>query len=245
MGRGSRPTVRWKKGRAAERLIRPATLNSMRKEAPLYGPQQSLFARYLERQERRRPDPIARELRRRLLEGLRGRVIELGCGDGRAFEHYPSDVESVLAVEPDPMARAAAAERAREARVPIEVVDGVADALPAEDGAFDAAVIIWVLCSVPDPAAALRELHRVLAVGGELRFYEHVRSEHAALRVLQRAVDALVWTRALGGCETTRDTETAIVQGSFQIVKLERGFHSSSVLAITSAPYIFGTARRQ
>jgi SAM-dependent methyltransferase len=217
----------------------------MRKEAPLYGPQQSLFARYLERQELRRPDSVAFELRRRLLEGLRGRVIELGCGDGRAFEHYPSDVESVLAVEPDPTARAVAMERAREAPVPIEVVDGVADDLSAEDGAFDAAVIIWVLCSVPDPAAALRELHRVLAVDGELRFYEHVRSEHGAFRALQRAADALFWTRALGGCRTTRDTNAAIRRARFQIVNLERGFHSSSVLTITSAPYIFGTARRQ
>ncbi len=166
-------------------------------QAPLYGPQQSRFARYLERRELRRPDAVARELRGRLLAGLCGRVIELGCGDGHAFELYPPEVESVLAVEPDPTARAVAAERARDAAVPIEVVDGDGAALPAEDGAFDAAVVVWVLCSVGDPAAALGELRRVLAPDGELRFYEHVRSEHAAFRLLQRAVDALFWTRAL------------------------------------------------
>lgn len=99
---------------------------------------------------------MARALRRRLLAGLHGRVIELGCGDGRAFEHYPPDVAGVLAIEPDPTARAAAAERARNAPVPIEVVEGVAASLPAEDGVFAAVVVVWVLCSVPDPAAALR-----------------------------------------------------------------------------------------
>lgn len=149
----------------------------------------------------------------------------------------------VLAVEPDATARTAAAERARDADIPIDVVDGDAVALPAEDRAFDAAVLVWVLCSVPDPAAALRELRRVLRPGGELRFYEHVRSPHAVFRGLRRAADALFWTRALGGCETTRDSAAAIAGAGFEIVALERGFHSSSLLTITSAPYVLGTAR--
>ena len=210
---------------------------------PLYGPQQSRFARYLERREQRRPDQEARELRRRVLAELRGNVIEVGSGDGRSFEHYPPGVERLLAVEPDGTARAAAAERARRATVPIDVVEGTAEQLPVEDGAFDAAVLMGVLCSVPDPAAALGELRRVLRRGGELRFWEHVRSGNAAFRGLQRATDSAFWTRALGGCETTRDTAAAIVAAGFEIVTLERGFHSSSLLTITSAPYILGTAR--
>jgi SAM-dependent methyltransferase len=170
-------------------------------------------------------------------------VLEVGCGDGRAFEHYPARVEHVLAVEPDPVARAAAQARAAAAPVPIDVVDGVADAVPAEDGSVDAAVSMGVLCTVPDPAAALRELHRVLVPGGEFRFWEHVRSRHPAFIALQQAADALFWARALGGCRTTRDTEGAI-RARFRIVALDRGFHSSSPLTVTSAPYVLGIARR-
>jgi ubiquinone/menaquinone biosynthesis C-methylase UbiE len=214
----------------------------MSTRAPLYGPQQSRFARYLERREQRKPDLEARELRRRALAGLRGRVIEVGSGDGRSFEHYPAEVGRVLAVEPDSTARAAAAERARATEVPIDIVDGDAAALPVEAGTFDAAVVMGVLCSVPDPAAALRELRRVLVPGGELRIWEHVRSNNAAFRTLQRACDALFWTRALGGCETTRDTVSAIQDAGFRIVTLERGFHSSSLLTITTAPYVVGAA---
>jgi ubiquinone/menaquinone biosynthesis C-methylase UbiE len=216
----------------------------MTTRAPLYGPQQSRFARYLERREQRKPDLEAHELRRRLLAGMRGQVIEVGSGDGRSFEHYPAEVDRVLAVEPDPTARAAAAERARAAVVQIDVVDGDAAALPAAGGAFDAAVVMGVLCSVPDPAAALRELRRVLVPGGELRFWEHVRSSNPAFRALQRACDALFWTRALGGCETTRDTVAAIREAGFRFVTLNRGFHSSSLLTITTAPYVLGVAVR-
>ena len=212
--------------------------------APLYGPRQSRFARYLEDRERRRPDQKARELRRRVLDGLTGPVLEVGSGDGRSFEHYPPGVEHLLAVEPDATARSAALELARAAAVPIEVVDGDAESLPAADGSVDAVVVMGLLCSVPDPGAALREVRRVLRPGGELRFWEHVRSEHAPFRAVQQAGDKLFWTRSLGGCETTRDTLGAITDAGFEVETLERGFHSSSWLTITCAPYILGAARR-
>jgi ubiquinone/menaquinone biosynthesis C-methylase UbiE len=170
-------------------------------------------------------------------------VIEVGSGDGRSFEHYPPEVAYVLAVEPDPSARAAAEERARAASVRIEIVGGDAAALPAQDGSFDAAVVMGVLCTVPDPAAALAELRRVLVPGGELRFWEHVRSRNRLFRGLQGAFDRLFWTRALGGCRTTRDTEAEIRAAGFELAALERGFHPSSVLTITAAPYILGAAR--
>jgi ubiquinone/menaquinone biosynthesis C-methylase UbiE len=128
--------------------------------------------------------------------------------------------------------------------MPIEIVDGDAQALPAEDGSYDAAVVMGLLCSVPDPAAALAELRRVLVPGGELRFWEHVRSRNPAFRVVQRSFDALLWTRALGGCRTTRDTESEIRAAGFELEALNRGFHSSSLATITSAPYILGSARR-
>jgi SAM-dependent methyltransferase len=210
---------------------------------PLYGPQQSRFARYLERREQGRPDQVHRELRRKLLAGVRGVVVEVGSGDGRSFEHYPPGVERVLAVEPDTTARIAAEERARAAAVPIEVVDGVAEAIPAAEGSFDVGVMMGVLCSVPDPAAALAELRRVLVTDGEFRFWEHVRSRNGAFGLVQRSVDALFWTKALGGCRTTRDTEATIRAAGYRVESLERGFHSSSVLTITSAPYVLGVAR--
>ena len=152
-------------------------------------------------------------------------------------------MNTILAVEPDSTAHAAAEERARSARVPIEVVEGFAEALPAGDESFDAAVVMGILCSVPNAAPALQELRRVLVPGGELRFWEHVRSRNALFHGFQRATDSLFWTKALGGCETTRDTESAIRAAGFEFVALDHGFHSSSLLTIPCAPYVLGIAR--
>src|SRR4029079_15689679 len=149
---------------------------------------------------------------------------------GPAFGSCGSGVERVLAVEPDSVARVAAAESAAAAAVPIDVVEGFAERVPSDDGAFDAVVCIWVLCSVPDVAAALRELRRVLVPGGELRMYEHVRSPRAPFRAVQRAVDRLFWTRALGGCRTTRDTEAAVRAAGFELVRIARRVHTQLIL---------------
>src|SRR5438445_10436659 len=80
------------------------------------------------------------------LAGLRGRVIEIGAGNGLNFRHYPAEVQEVVAVEPEPYLRARAREAAATAPVPVTVVDGTADRLPAQEGEFDAAVASLVLC---------------------------------------------------------------------------------------------------
>jgi hypothetical protein len=53
------------------------------------------------------------DLRRELLAGLRGRVVEVGAGNGINFEHYPDSVSELVAVEPEPYLRQAAERAAR------------------------------------------------------------------------------------------------------------------------------------
>jgi ubiquinone/menaquinone biosynthesis C-methylase UbiE len=203
----------------------------------------SLFNRYLAWREERNPNRELRAHRKRLLSGARGDVIEIGCGEGANFEHYRRTVASVLGVEPDADARAVAERSAEAAPVPITVVAGVAEEIPAADAAFDVAVCCWVLCSVADPQATLAELRRVLRPGGELRFFEHVESERRAFALLQRAVDATYWARMLGGCRTARNTEAAIRSAGFRIDEIEHFRHVSCWLTIPAAPHILGSAR--
>jgi SAM-dependent methyltransferase len=183
------------------------------------------------------------EHRRRLLAGLRGRVIEMGAGNGLNFPFYPDAVEEVLAVEPEPTLRKAAIENASKAPVRVVVVDGVSGRLPAEDESFDAAVASLVLCSVPDQARALAELRRVVRPGGELRFYEHVRSERTVALGLQRFADATFWPRVAGGCHLTRDTGKAIERAGFVIESKDR-FSFTPGPPVPPIPHILGIARR-
>jgi ubiquinone/menaquinone biosynthesis C-methylase UbiE len=182
--------------------------------------------------------------RRALLAELKGRVLEVGAGNGLNFAHYPTGVTSVLAVEPDARLRRVALENAARVPIPIEVVAGVADRLPVEDESVDAVVYSLVLCSVPDLASALREGHRVLKPGGQLRFLEHVVSESAGLRRTQKVLDATVWPTLGAGCHCARDTSAAIESAGFTIEDLERMRFPEMRLALPTSPHILGRARR-
>ena len=182
--------------------------------------------------------------RRRLLAGLSGRVMEIGAGNGLNFAHYPPEVSSVVAVEPQPYLRERARRSATAAPVPIEVVDGVAERLPAADASFDAAVASLVLCSVNDQLGALLEIRRVLRMGGSLRFLEHVRAESLPLRSVQRLLDATVWPLVAGGCHTGRDTAAAIEAAGFDLERVEHVLWPESSVPAPTSPHIIGTARR-
>jgi ubiquinone/menaquinone biosynthesis C-methylase UbiE len=183
------------------------------------------------------------EHRRKLLAGLRGRVIEVGAGNGLNFSLYPGGVEHVLAIEPEPLFREAAIKEAKQAPVPIEVIDGVASELPAEDNSRDAAVASLVLCSVADQSQALAELHRVLKPGGELRFYEHVVSHKPWPARFMRFADATFWPRVGGGCHMARDTLPVIEAAGFEVERSER-FLFTPGAPVPAIPHILGVARR-
>jgi ubiquinone/menaquinone biosynthesis C-methylase UbiE len=188
-------------------------------------------------------EPGVVERRRALLAGLGGRVIEVGAGNGLNFPHYPPKVTEVLAVEPEPYLRGLAQATAERASVPIRVVDGTADRLPAEDGAFDAAIASLVLCSVPDQAHALAELRRVIRPGGELRFLEHVLADTPKLARVQRMVDP-VWPFFGGGCHASRDTLAAIRAAGFEVERVERFRFPEAKLGPPTSPHVIGAARR-
>lgn len=177
-----------------------------------------------------------------LLAGLRGEVVEIGCGTGVNFAHYPPQVTRVVAVEPEPHLRADAEKRAADAPVPVEVVDGTAEALPLPDGSCDAAVTSLVLCSVSDQADALAEIQRVLRPGGQLRFYEHVVARRERGAAVQRWLDASgVWPRLGAGCHVSRDTLAAIEASGFALGEHRRFMSGFGPFAL---PHVAGIATR-
>jgi ubiquinone/menaquinone biosynthesis C-methylase UbiE len=177
--------------------------------------------------------------RQRLLAALSGRVLEVGAGNGLNFPYYPATVSEVLAVEPEPYLRRLALAAARQAPVPIRVVDGTAEALPIPDASFDAVVASLVLCTVTDPDQALAEVRRVLRPGGRLRFYEHVRGTDPRLARWQDRLER-PWGWLVGGCHPNRDTVAAIAAAGLQVVQLDR-FDLAAMPAL-ARPHVLGVA---
>jgi ubiquinone/menaquinone biosynthesis C-methylase UbiE len=175
-------------------------------------------------------------LRARRLAGLQGDVAEIGAGTGANFEHYPTGVR-VIAFEPDPhMMKRAQARLSELGRTDIDLRQAPAEALPLADASCDGVVSTLVLCTVRDVPQALREIHRILRPGGELRFIEHVRGEG----VLGRGQDVMqpAWGWFAAGCKLNRRTEGALRESGFDIADID---HKKMAPWM---PAIVGTARR-
>src|SRR6201997_3076124 len=183
-----------------------------------------------------------RALRRENLAGLAGRVLEVGAGTGTNFVLYPTSVEEVVAIEPEPRLSAAAQRAATSAPVPVTVSDPTVEELD-HGAAFDAVVCSLVLCSVDDQEGVLRQLFSRLRPGGELRYLEHVASSGVRGQ-LQRLVDATVWPRLFGNCHTHRDTETAITNAGFAPQTRQRDLVFPAWAPIPSAEIALGRAVR-
>lgn len=162
-----------------------------------------------------------REMRRELLTGASGRTVEIGAGTGANLDLYPGEVTELVLIEPDPhMVRKLRPKLSQAARS-ATMVEAPAERLPLEDSSFDTAVFTIVLCTVPDPAAALAEVARVLRPGGRMLFIEHVRSEDAGLARWQDRFEK-PWRFFGDGCHCNRDTVATIEASPLVLEHLDR-----------------------
>jgi ubiquinone/menaquinone biosynthesis C-methylase UbiE len=145
-------------------------------------------------------------------------------------------------VEPENSLRSLAEGAAATAPVPVKVVAGHGDALLFDEATFDAAVVSLVLCSVPEPGHFLAEVRRVLKPGGQLRFFEHVRSSSPLIGVFQDMITP-VWGAIGGGCHLNRDSRAAIEAAGFEIDDLDR-FGYAPLKFVPAHAHILGRAHK-
>lgn len=175
-----------------------------------------IFSAYYDRAFKAAEEAGLREMRRDLLAGARGKVLEVGAGTGLNLEHYPAGVESLTLVEPDPHMSRRLRERLAASPLPAEVSEASAEALPFPDHSFDTVVVTLVLCTVPDPSAALAEIKRVLRVDGQLLFMEHVRADDPSLAAWQDRLER-PWRFLGDGCHCNRDTLASLEAAGFEV----------------------------
>lgn len=181
-----------------------------------------LFSAMYDRMTKGAEEAGLRETRRQALAAARGRTIDIGAGTGANLGLYPEAVSELVLAEPDPHMLKRLRPKAAEADRGAEVVGAPADRLPFEDSSFDTAVFTLVLCTVPDPAAALAEAARILRPGGQLLFVEHVRADDPGLARWQDRLER-PWHFCGDGCHCNRDTIATIEASSFSVEQVEKG----------------------
>lgn len=163
---------------------------------------------------------IFQEHRARCLEGLSGRVLEIGFGAGHNLAFYPEGVDEVLALEPSSLARSLSKPLVTTARMPVSFVGLDGAQIPLDTHSVDGIASTWTLCTIPRIEEALDEMRRVLKPGGTLHFIEHGRSESAGVARWQNRLNPLQRTLA-GGCNLNRAIDQ-LVESRFTMERLER-----------------------
>jgi ubiquinone/menaquinone biosynthesis C-methylase UbiE len=176
------------------------------------------------------------DMRRELLSQASGRCLEVGAGTGLNLEHWPDGVELVLS-EPDPHMVARLRKKLDRAA---EVVEAPAERLPFDDDSFDTVALTLVLCTVPEPEAALRDIDRVLKPDGRFLFLEHVRAEEPGLARWQDRLHS-PWYWFGDGCHCNRDTLRTIESSPLELEDATRGDMPKAVPIVR--PMIRGSAR--
>jgi len=149
----------------------------------------------------------------------RGRVLEVAVGTGRNLPHYPADV-TIAGVDLSPAMLAIARRRAADLGREADLREGDAERLPFADASFDTVVCALALCSIPDPAAAIGEMIRVLAPGGRLLLFDHIGSTWPPIYAVQWLVERFT-IRSAGEYFTRRQLPLVRAAG-LEVVEVER-----------------------
>jgi SAM-dependent methyltransferase len=180
--------------------------------------------------------------KRRLFANLPPTVVEIGPGTGANLRYYRPG-SRLIAIEPNRHMHARLQKAAQRYGIELELRDEGADAIGLPDESVDAVVSTLVLCTVPDPAATLREVRRILRPGGRFVFLEHVRADHShpVLRMVQQSV-ARLWRWFFEGCDVLRDTEATLARTGWAQLEVHRYHVPTLFLPINTQ--IAGTAFR-
>jgi ubiquinone/menaquinone biosynthesis C-methylase UbiE len=160
---------------------------------------------------------------RRMLE-VEGNVLEVGFGSGLNLPYYGAKVSKLYALDPSKVGLQLAKKRLGRVSFPVDLLPLPADGrITLDDASVDAVVTTWTLCTIPDPLAALREMHRVLRPGGRYYFVEHGLSPDPAVAKWQHRLDPIEMAIA-GGCHFTRPIDALVKESPLELETVEN-FH--------------------
>jgi ubiquinone/menaquinone biosynthesis C-methylase UbiE len=159
-----------------------------------------------------------RALRPLLFRNLSGRILDTGVGTGRNLPFYPPGADVIgIDISPAMLERAERRRRSSKANVHLRQMDVTHLLFP--DQTFDAAVATFLFCVLPDDLQlpALKEMGRVVKVGGIIRLLEYTRPRgmirHAVTRIWEP------WVRWAYGASFDRRTEEHVAEAGLELIE--------------------------
>jgi ubiquinone/menaquinone biosynthesis C-methylase UbiE len=164
--------------------------------------------------------PWLARYRREQLAAVGGRILELGIGTGLNLPHYPAQVRSITAIDPNPGMAKLLARRSKRAGVAIDLRIARGERLPFQDASFDSVVSTLTMCSIVDVRQAMLEVHRVLRPGGRFVFFEHGLSPEPAVQKWQARLN---WVQRIlaDGCRLDLDVRRLLEPLRYRELKMD------------------------
>lgn len=163
-----------------------------------------------------------RKQREKIVPLAEGEVLEIGFGSGLNLPFYDAHkVAKVWALEPSEGMRRKAAGVVAEAAVDVEFIAEPAESIPLPVASVDTVLVTYALCTIPDAAAALTGIRKVLKPEGKLLFCEHGVAPDEGVRRWQRRLNG-AWSRVAGGCNMDRNIPGLLEAGGFDLIADER-----------------------
>jgi ubiquinone/menaquinone biosynthesis C-methylase UbiE len=171
-----------------------------------------------------------RTLRREILLGLSGEILEAGVGTGRNLEFYPSAAK-ITGIDLSAAMLQQAHRRVVAKALPIHLLQMDVEALGFPDNRFDVVVSSFLFCVLHAPFPALTELSRVCRPEGKIILCEYCLSANPMRRFVQRLWAP--WVRFAYGAEFDRNTAEKMKTAGYEL--LEERFVYHDILKIIVA----------
>lgn len=149
--------------------------------------------------------------RKDTFSSLHGKILEVGVGTGKNLPYYAKDAEITgIDISKGMLKRA---EKRAQGMDNVKLMHMDALHLEFKDDTFDYVVTSFVLCTIPDPVAALFEMKRVCKPSGKLVLLEHVRSKNTLIAFIEDLLNPI--PRFLVGTDINRDTVGNVKKAGF------------------------------
>lgn len=166
------------------------------------------------------------KLRREVLAGVTGEVLEIGFGTGLNLPYYPEQIHQIATVDPNSGSSAIAQKRIAASPITVNHYVLSGEKLPMSNCSFDSVVSTFTLCSIPNVEQALAEIHRVLKPNGRFFFIEHGLSSEHSVQVWQNRLTP-IQKRVAGGCHFNRNIRQ-LIETQFNQVTIEESYLENS-----------------